>query len=191
MLFAERGYRGTSTLDLAEAAGVAEATLFRHFGTKARLFEQAVIVPLHRTVAGVANRRSGQPRGVATEVAAFGLFDELLEVLFEDAGLLTAALAALTFEGESAEFGGLAQAFTPLLEYLQEVVSQRGRERGFAIDPAIASRLLVAIPLGFALGDRLLFAPGERPAREELASALARFTAWGVAGHPPEGPTPR
>ncbi|MBD2461000.1 TetR/AcrR family transcriptional regulator [Oscillatoria sp. FACHB-1407] len=33
-LFARRGYDGTTTRDLAEAAGVAEGTLFRHFENK-------------------------------------------------------------------------------------------------------------------------------------------------------------
>jgi len=33
-LFAKRGYGGTTTRDLAQAAGVAEGTLFRHFDSK-------------------------------------------------------------------------------------------------------------------------------------------------------------
>jgi AcrR family transcriptional regulator len=33
-LFAQRGYGGTTTRDLAQAAGVAEGTLFRHFENK-------------------------------------------------------------------------------------------------------------------------------------------------------------
>lgn len=33
-LFAQRGYGGTTTRDLAQAAGVAEGTLFRHFDNK-------------------------------------------------------------------------------------------------------------------------------------------------------------
>ena len=33
-LFAQRGYGGTTTRDLAQAAGVAEGTLFRHFDSK-------------------------------------------------------------------------------------------------------------------------------------------------------------
>ena len=33
-LFARRGYGGTTTRDLAQAAGVAEGTLFRHFENK-------------------------------------------------------------------------------------------------------------------------------------------------------------
>jgi AcrR family transcriptional regulator len=38
-LFAERGSRGTTTREVAERAGVNEATLFRHFGTKQQLLD--------------------------------------------------------------------------------------------------------------------------------------------------------
>lgn len=33
-LFAQKGYNGTTTKDLAQAASVAEGTLFRHFANK-------------------------------------------------------------------------------------------------------------------------------------------------------------
>ncbi len=39
-LFARRGYDGTTTKDLAAAAGVAEGTLFRHFETKKSILVQ-------------------------------------------------------------------------------------------------------------------------------------------------------
>ena len=39
-LFARRGYDGTTTKELAEAAGVAEGTLFRHFETKKAILVQ-------------------------------------------------------------------------------------------------------------------------------------------------------
>lgn len=38
-LFAERGFDGTSTRDLARATGVSEALIYRHFGNKEALFE--------------------------------------------------------------------------------------------------------------------------------------------------------
>jgi len=37
-LFAQHGFKGTSTRDIAQLANVNEATLFRHFGRKADLF---------------------------------------------------------------------------------------------------------------------------------------------------------
>lgn len=40
-LMAEKGYAGTTTKEIAAAAGVNEVTLFRHFGTKQKLLEVA------------------------------------------------------------------------------------------------------------------------------------------------------
>lgn len=37
-LFAERGFRGTTTREIAHAAGVSEAMIFRHFATKEDLY---------------------------------------------------------------------------------------------------------------------------------------------------------
>jgi len=38
-LFAQKGSRGTTTRQIAQRAGVNEATLFRHFGTKSQLLQ--------------------------------------------------------------------------------------------------------------------------------------------------------
>ncbi|MBD0380487.1 TetR/AcrR family transcriptional regulator [Paenibacillus sedimenti] len=40
-LMSEKGYDGTTTKEIAAAAGVNEVTLFRHFGTKQKLLETA------------------------------------------------------------------------------------------------------------------------------------------------------
>lgn len=41
-LFSTYGYAGTTTREIARGAGVAEVTLFRHFPTKERLFQDVV-----------------------------------------------------------------------------------------------------------------------------------------------------
>ena len=38
-LISEKGYLGSTTREIAQEAGVTELTLFRHFGTKEKLFE--------------------------------------------------------------------------------------------------------------------------------------------------------
>ncbi|WP_078381834.1 TetR/AcrR family transcriptional regulator [Sutcliffiella halmapala] len=43
-MFAEKGYSNTSTSEIAKAAGVAEGTIFRHYGTKDNLL-LSVILP--------------------------------------------------------------------------------------------------------------------------------------------------
>lgn len=45
-LFTERGYRATTTKEIAARAAVAEPTLFRHFGSKVDVFDASVLTPL-------------------------------------------------------------------------------------------------------------------------------------------------
>src|SRR5437764_8427600 len=42
-LFAEKGFHGTTTRELAEAAGVSEALLFKHFPTKEALYSAMLL----------------------------------------------------------------------------------------------------------------------------------------------------
>jgi AcrR family transcriptional regulator len=44
-LFAERGYAGATTREIAKGAGTSEVVLFRHFRSKAELFGRAVFEP--------------------------------------------------------------------------------------------------------------------------------------------------
>src|SRR5262245_43759319 len=44
-LFSAQGYSVTSTREIAERAGVSETLLFRHFGSKAGLFREALALP--------------------------------------------------------------------------------------------------------------------------------------------------
>lgn len=186
VLFARQGYRRTGTAEIAQEAGVVEATLFRHFPTKAQLFEQAVIDPFRETVNDLAEARRRRPRDVSTEDAAYSFYDEILRVLRRDSRLLVAALSALTFEEGTEEFSRLTEAFSELLAYMDEVMAYRTVERDFRIEQRIAARTMLAVALGFALGEQLLFEKGSAPTREQLASELARFTAFGLPGHPPE-----
>jgi AcrR family transcriptional regulator len=45
-LFTDLGYRATTTKEIAARAGVAELTLFRHFGSKVEIFDASVLIPL-------------------------------------------------------------------------------------------------------------------------------------------------
>src|SRR5579875_2979284 len=44
-LFARQDFRSTTTREIAQAAGVSEHLLFRHFGSKAALFREALVLP--------------------------------------------------------------------------------------------------------------------------------------------------
>lgn len=44
-LFARQDYRSTTTREITQVAGVTEHLLFRHFGSKAALFREALVLP--------------------------------------------------------------------------------------------------------------------------------------------------
>jgi AcrR family transcriptional regulator len=71
-LFSKKGYIGATTKEIAKKAGVAELTLFRHFSSKERLFEEAI------------KRRSFLPtlKGLLPELRDLSYADALTEIAY-------------------------------------------------------------------------------------------------------------
>jgi len=69
-LFSKKGYLGATTKEIAKKAGVAELTLFRHFSSKEKLFEEAI------------KRRSFLPtlKGLLPELKELSYADALIEI---------------------------------------------------------------------------------------------------------------
>src|SRR3954467_8075325 len=68
-LFARQDYRSTTTKEIAELAGVREHLLFRHFGSKAALFREALVVPFLEIVDDLSSRWETIERGPGTAEA--------------------------------------------------------------------------------------------------------------------------
>lgn len=66
-LLTERGYKGATTAAIAERAGVAELTLFRHFGNKATLVKEAC----RRSLAGMVELVPEPSGDVEADLLAF------------------------------------------------------------------------------------------------------------------------
>lgn len=79
-LFSTKGFSGATTREIAQQAGVAEVTLFRHFASKEKLFE-AVIT--HYSV--LPGLKSFLPRALEMpyEEALVGMADLLLDTLVQ------------------------------------------------------------------------------------------------------------
>jgi len=80
-VFAARGLHGTPTMDIAKAAGISQAYLFRLFPTKAELFSALVERCNDRiertfTDAAAAARRAGEPVMHAMGTAYIGLLGD-------------------------------------------------------------------------------------------------------------------
>lgn len=153
-LFAERGFKGTSTRDIAERAGVSEVMIFRHFGTKANLFQESVVEPftsfMQRYIDDYHSREHGK---LSPEEEGRALYTGLFEVLRAEREALLALMAARQFDDlpdtASAE---VEVAFSQVLALIEEVVATEAEERHFTdFDLVPTVRVMFSMVLSAAL----------------------------------------
>lgn len=67
-VFARVGLKGARTRELAQAAGINQATLFEHFSSKESLFVAAVVDPLEELLEGSRNRAEAYAQADSAEI---------------------------------------------------------------------------------------------------------------------------
>jgi AcrR family transcriptional regulator len=178
--FARRGYARTSTREIADAAGVSEALLFRHFGTKAHLFELAILHPFH---AFLNDYVEGRPVDITDpppppEVPSRDYVETLYDVLSENRELVIALLAARAYEVDLEAKPELSNA----LDRLQTLVEFEAAQRGLTdVDVPVTIRLTFALVVSQAVFADWLFPSGKRPPREQIINEMVRFMVHGLA----------
>ena len=156
-LFSNHGFRGTTTKEIAQAAGVSEAMVFRHFATKEELY--AAILD-HKACAGGG---SFEPEVMAADAIKHkddrGVFESL-------------ALGALNHHDDDPEFQRLllysalekhklAQMFfdnfvRKVYEFLGTYIRERQREGALLeMDPAIVVRCFIGMVMHHSLNNNL------------------------------------
>lgn len=155
-LFSQRGFSGTTTKEIARAAGVSEAIIFRHFSNKEELYSAILD---HK----VCNRPFRNP------------FEEVSEKIKakDDFGVFyTMALNALDHHSEDCDFlrlmlhsaledHDLARMFfesfiTDVYKFLGEYISQRQADGAFRdVDPRVVVRALIGMFVHHSLNNIL------------------------------------
>lgn len=174
-LFSNRGFRGTTTKEIAHAAGVSEAMVFRHFATKEELYNAI----LH--TACLCDRF--EPAALNTE--AIKRKDD--RAVFE-----SLALEALNHHEKDPQFQRLllysalekhelAQMFfnefvRRVYEFLGSYIRERQRDGAFVeVDPAIVVRCFIGMVMHQSLNNNL-WDPDRRLLNISNESAAKLFT---------------
>src|SRR5215208_1744856 len=175
-LFSNRGFRGTTTKEIAQAAGVSEAMVFRHFATKEELY--AAILD-HKACSG--------GRFEPAQMAADGMKRKDDRAVFE-----SLALGALNHHENDPEFQRLllhsalekhelAQMFFDefvrrVYDFLGGYIHERQRDGALIeMDPAIVVRCFIGMVMHHSLNNNL-WDPKRRLLNISNESAARHFT---------------
>src|SRR5690349_15140953 len=175
-LFSNRGFRGTTTKEIAHAAGVSEAMVFRHFATKEELY-----------AAILDHKACAHDRFDPKDLAGDAIKRKDDRAVFE-----SLALAALDHHENDPEFQRLllhsalekhqlAQMFFnefvhPVYDFLSSYIRERQRDGAFvAVDPAIVVRCFIGMVMHQSLNNNL-WDPDRRLLNISNEAAARHFT---------------
>jgi AcrR family transcriptional regulator len=187
-VFAQEGYAGATTRQIATRAGIAEPLIFRNFADKAGLFRHAVFDPFEAFIRGYAaqaNAHSAEWDGrrhlddALARLYVEGLYDHLRA----NRALLRALLRT------SDEDAGALDAAVPLRRLFDELerVATNGLEAaGFqATEVDLVVRFTFGLVLSVAVLDDWLLPRGRRrPSRQRIVDELVAYVTLGVNRYP-------
>ena len=175
-LFSQKGFGGTTTKEIAHAAGVSEAMVFRHFATKQELYTAILD---HKACSGdsmnpeamVAEALKQKDDRAVFERLALGAlehheFDPEFQRLLLHSALEGHELAEIFFE----------KFVRRVYELLGGYIAERQRDGAMAqIDPAIAVRAFIGMIIHHSLNNNL-WDPQRRLLKISNAEAAKHFT---------------
>jgi TetR/AcrR family transcriptional regulator len=183
--FAQNGFSGTKTKDIAAAAGVSEAILFRHFASKEDLYH-AILDEKEATMCSdgwfvvmneLAERRDD--RGLFQHVAW-----QMIRSFREDSAfhrlLLYASLEGHLLADLFHERFGL-----PMGDFLSRYVALRQKEGAFReCDPGVAVMFAIGSIIHYAMARHVLGAKKFPPADEAIVDQFVDLVLGGLEQRP-------
>lgn len=178
-LFARQDYRSTTTKEIAAVAGVTEYLLFRHFGSKAGLFREALVLPFTRFVDEFGRTwQTVIPEETDEDELARLFVGQLYDVIVEHRGLLITLAASEAFsESEIADAGiaDIRRAIAVLGQISTEGMQLRGLRSN---QPELPAHSTVAMIVGM-VALRSTFFGAEPPSRDAIVDELVQASLHG------------
>ncbi|WP_438026490.1 TetR/AcrR family transcriptional regulator [Sorangium sp. So ce233] len=185
--FAEQGFHGTATRDIARRAGVAEATIFKYFPSKRDLL-LGVLGPAIEQLVGPAMARSMDPLFNATypsfEAFLRALLAERIAFVREHPRLVRILAQELPFDAEL-RVGVMSRVYAPFLAKGLALIEHFQRE-GQIVDwpPPLVLRCVASTFAGYIL-HRVFVAPDAAWDDEVEVERVIAFVMRGLSPRQP------
>jgi AcrR family transcriptional regulator len=152
-IFERNGTRGTTTREVAERAGVNEATLFRHFGSKA-----ALIGAMREQSCGVEGFRNvlSSLDGADINADIKTLAHHAVRQMVDQRALMCISLAEDAIEGVTHDFDAPEwRGPRGILKLLTDYFEARAAENRIAGDPNLIARVLMGMMFQLVVARKL------------------------------------
>ena len=187
-LFARRGFKGTTTRDLARAAGVSEALIFKFFPDKNALYTAIVEAKLAQVSQasdrGFFTRREGESdRDLFTRIARTYIYnlekdDSFMRILFFS-----------TLEGHRLTEMYIQKRIAEVIRELALTI-RRGAEEGRfkKTDPVIAARVFIGMIYDYLILKRIFkVTPPRLHGRKQTVETIVDIFLGGIEARPRAG----
>ena len=156
-LFSSQGFSGTTTKKIAEASGVSEAMVFRHFATKRELYH--AILDHKACEGGNPNPREWAGDAMAAEDDEQFFYQIILSALnhHEEDPEFMRLLFHSALEGHELAEMFVEQNIVPLYEFISAYISQRQQDGALRddINPRVIIRAFVGMMIHHSLNNSL------------------------------------
>jgi len=176
-LFAENGFKGTTTREIAERAAVNEAMIFKHFSTKKDLYsaiiDRKISLDLSSDFTQIVVKKKDD-REVFRSVA--------MRLIEKSENSLLRLLHFSALEGHELSDIFFETYVYNLTRLLSEYISQRLHEGAFKhINPTLAARIFIGMVVNYVVGQELF---GEKKRwsfnKEEVVETLLNIFLDGI-----------
>ena len=175
--FEHNGYAGTTTAAIAQKAGVAEWLIFNHFGSKAKLFHDAIFKPMNQQFVDFFNTRLADTEDARQETARQYIL-ELQRFMARHSKMLMSLLFAQRYECDKVE--GLSQV-DGLHDYFSRAAAMAMNRRSGKpkVDPKLLGRFSFATIMACVIFKDLLFPEG-LATEDEISAGMTDFIMYGT-----------
>lgn len=182
-LFAQRGFRGTTTRELASAVGVSEPVLYQHFATKRDLYN-AIIDHMIEQVSDDFVASSQQFDQSSDDEAFFQWLGEMILAWHLDRPTNLRLLYFSALEGHELADLWHERATTQLHQFVDTYIGRRSSEGAFrSSDPLTAARAFVYTVAHFGMISSLFHCPTPHLSRQEIVRQFVDIFLNGIRVH--------
>lgn len=177
-LFSRKGFRGTTTREIAEAAGISEAMIFKHFATKQELYSAIIEAKSITEELLARTAKAAAAKDDAGVLRALGL--TMLEQTEKDPTLMRLLLFS-ALEGHELSDIFFESRVRRLHEFLSSYIATRVAEGRFrAVDALVSARGFIGMVVHYLLIHELFGV--KRPPRASPEDVIETFVSIYLRG---------